>query len=432
MHSLLVDVFLMKENQIENSFKIAEKRYAELGVNLSDVLAIMKTISLSIHCWQGDDVGGFERPNSELSGGGILATGNYLGKARSIIELQSDISKALSLIPGNHRVNLHAIYGDFGNKFIERNEIDPKHFQTWIEWAKGKKIGLDFNSTLFSHPKADSGYTLSSKNPEIRKFWIDHVMRCREISVEIGKQLNNKVIHNIWIPDGSKDVCVDRFGYRRLLKDSLDRIFEQELNPQYIQDSLEGKLFGIGSEAFVVGSHDFYLSYAVKNNLMYTLDSGHFHPTETVGDKISAILPFVKGILLHISRGIRWDSDHVVILNDQVIEIAEEIIRTNALDKISIGLDYFDASINRIAAWVIGARSTLKSILYALLQPKELLLSYENGAKLFQRLAMLEELKSLPFGAVWDYFCYKSNVPIGKDWIKEVEDYEKTILSQRK
>ena len=421
----------MKEEQIEDSFKIAEEIYGELGVKLDNVLEKMKTISLSIHCWQGDDVGGFERPDSELSGGGILATGNFMGRARSIAELQSDISKVCSLIPGNHRINLHAIYGDFGGSIIERNEIDSKYFQIWIDWAKRENLGLDFNSTLFSHPKADSGYTLSSKNHEIRNYWIDHVMRCREISVEIGKQLNDKVIHNIWIPDGSKDICVDRIGHRILLKDSLDRIFEQELDPQYIQDSLEGKLFGIGSEAFVVGSHDFYLSYAVKNNLMLTLDSGHFHPTESVGDKISAILPFVKGILLHISRGIHWDSDHVVVLNDQVIEIAEEVIRTNALDKFAIGLDYFDASINRIAAWVIGARSTLKSLLYALLQPRELLINYENEGKLFQRLAMLEELKSLPFGAVWDYYCYKNNVPIGKDWIKDIEEYEKTTLSQR-
>ena len=257
-------------------------------------------------------------------------------------------------------------------------------------------------------------------------------MRCREISVEIGKQLNDKVIHNIWIPDGSKDTLVDRIGYREILKDSLDRIFEQKLDSQYIQDSLEGKLFGIGSEAFVVGSHDFYLSYAAKNNLMLTLDSGHFHPTESVGDKISAILPFVSGILFHISRGLRWDSDHVVTMNDQVVEIAEEIIRSNALENISIGLDYFDASINRIAAWVIGARSTLKSILYALLQPTEILQNYEERGQLFQRLALLEELKTLPFGAVWDYYCYKHNVPVGKDWIKNVEEYELTILSKRK
>jgi len=292
-------------------------------------------------------------------------------------------------------------------------------------------LGLDFNSTLFSHPKADSGFTLSSKSSEIRNFWIEHVKKCREVSVGIGKKLNNIVIHNIWIPDGSKDIPVDRAGHRKLLKNSLDNIFEQKLDPNYIQDSLEGKLFGIGSEAFVVGSHDFYLSYAVKNNLMLTLDSGHFHPTESVGDKISAILPFVKGILLHISRGLHWDSDHVVILNDDIIQIAEEVVRSQALDKIFIGLDYFDASINRIAAWVIGARSTLKSILYALLQPWELLKDYEVEAKYFQRLALLEELKTLPFGAIWDYYCYKNDVPIGKDWIKHVEEYERETLQKR-
>ncbi|MFX1568844.1 MAG: L-rhamnose isomerase [Promethearchaeota archaeon] len=421
----------MKDKDIEDSFKVAEMRYADLGVNLNDVLEKMENFPLSIHCWQGDDVGGFEHPDSQLTGGGLLATGNYPGKARTIDELQNDLSKAFSLIPGNHRVNLHAIYGNFGNEFVDRDEINAKHFQIWIDWAKKEKLGLDFNPTLFSHPKADSGYTLSCKDPKIRNFWVEHVMRCREISVEIAKQLNDKVIHNIWIPDGSKDTPVDRMGYRAILKDSLDQIFEQKLDSHYIQDSLEGKLFGIGSEAFVVGSHDFYLSYAAKNNLMLTLDSGHFHPTESIGDKISAILPFVSGIMLHISRGLRWDSDHVVILNDDVIHIAEEVIRSESLDKIFLGLDYFDASINRIAAWVIGARSTLKSILYALLQPMKILQNYEERGQLFQRLALLEELKSLPFGNVWDYYCYKHNVPIGKDWIKDVEEYERSFLSKR-
>lgn len=421
----------MKSNQTEHLYAIAKIKYRELGVDTDQVLKKMENISLSVHCWQGDDVEGFEPQDSQLTGGEIMATGNYFGKARTIKELQNDLSKALSLIPGNHRVNLHAIYGNFGNEFVDRNEINVQHFQTWIDWAKTEKLGLDFNPTLFSHPKADSGYTLSSKDPEIRNFWINHVMRCREISVEMGKQLNDKVIHNIWIPDGSKDTPVNRMGYREILKESLIQIFKQELDPRYIQDSLEGKLFGIGSEAFVVGSHDFYLSYAVKNNLMLTLDSGHFHPTESIGDKISAILPFVRGILLHISRGLRWDSDHVVTMNDQVIEIAEEIIRSNALEKISIGLDYFDASINRIAAWVIGARSTLKSILYAMLQPMKVLKKYEDQGQLFQRLALLEELKSLPFGDIWNYYCYKHNVPVGKDWINDVEEYEKTVLLKR-
>lgn len=421
----------MNIDQIEESYELARERYRELGVDTENVIETLKKIKLSIHCWQGDDLDGFELPDSVITGGGILATGNFPGKARTIKELQMDLSKAISLIPGNHRINLHAIYGDFGGNFVDRSEIKPIHFQTWIDWAKKEDLGIDFNSTLFSHPKAESGYTLSSKSPEIRNFWIEHVKRCREISVEIGKQLNNKVTHNIWIPDGSKDTTVDRVGYRNRLKDSLDRIFEQEVDPKYIQDSLEGKLFGIGSEAFVVGSYDFYLSYAVKNTLMLTLDSGHFHPTESVGDKISAILPFVNGILLHISRGLRWDSDHVVTLNDHVIEIAEEVIRSNILERFSIGLDYFDASINRIAAWIIGARSTLKSLMYALLQPWEILKSYENNDQLFQRLALLEELKSFPFGAVWDYYCFKQNVPVGKDWIIDVEEYEKTTLLKR-
>ncbi|NHJ20778.1 MAG: L-rhamnose isomerase [Candidatus Lokiarchaeota archaeon] len=421
----------MNNNQIETSYEIAKKKYSELGVNIEHVFEDLEKISLSVHCWQGDDVGGFENPNPKLSGGGILATGNYPGKARTISELQMDLKKAMFLIPGRHRVNLHAIYGDFGESAVDRTKIEVDHFQSWIDWAKKETLGLDFNATLFSHPKANSSYTLSNKSNEIRNFWIEHVKRCREISVDIGRQLDKMVIHNIWIPDGSKDIPVDRAGHRELLKDSLDRIFEQKLDSRYIQDSLEGKLFGIGSEAYVVGSHDFYLSYALKNDLMITLDTGHFHPTESVADKISAILPFIKGIFLHISRGLRWDSDHVVVLDDQLIQIAEEIIRSNELNKIFLGLDYFDASINRIAAWVIGSRSTLKSILYALLQPWEVLKEYEINEKYFQRLALLEELKTLPFGAVWDYYCYKNNVPVGKDWIKSVEEYEINTLMKR-
>ncbi|MFX1406226.1 MAG: L-rhamnose isomerase [Promethearchaeota archaeon] len=419
------------KEKVINAYKSAKEIYIELGVNTDKVLEILNSIPLSIHCWQGDDVRGFESLDSCLAGAGIIPTGSYPGKPRTIKELQVDLKKAISLVPGKHRVSLHAIYGDFGGRLIDRDEIKIEHFQKWIDWAKGEDLGLDFNSTLFSHPKANSGFTLSSKSTEIRNFWIEHIKKCREISVEIGKNLNDIVIHNIWIPDGSKDIPVDRAGHRKLLKDSLDTIFEQKVNPNYIQDSLEGKLFGIGSEAYVVGSHDFYLSYAVKNNLMLTLDSGHFHPTESVGDKISAILPFIKGILLHVSRGLHWDSDHVVIQNDDIIQIAEEVIRSQALDKIFIGLDYFDASINRIAAWVIGARSTLKSILYALLQPWELLRDYEVGGKYFQRLALLEELKTLPFGAIWDFYCHKNDVPVGKDWIKNVEEYEKEILQKR-
>jgi len=422
-------VFLVQD--IKNLYGVAKDKYKELGVNTDLALDELIQISLSIHCWQGDDVSGFERPDSVITGGGILATGNYPGKARTIKELQMDISKTISLIPGNHRVNLHASYGDFESHFIDRNAVKPEHFQNWIDWAKKKNLGLDFNSTLFSHPKADAGFTLSSKSSEIRKFWIEHIQKCREISVEIGKQLNNPVIHNIWIPDGFKDIPVDRSGHRDLLKNSLDQIFSKKYDSKYMIDSLEGKLFGIGSEAFVVGSHDFYLSYAVKNNLMLTIDTGHFHPTESVADKISAILPFLNGLMIHISRGVRWDSDHVVILNDDLISLSEEIVRCKNREKIYLGLDFFDASINRLGAWVIGARSTLKSLLYALLQPLELLKEYEENNQLFQRLAYLEEIKSLPFGTVWDYYCYNHNVPIGKDWIKSVEEYEQSVLASR-
>ena len=417
---------------IEDAYKIAKAQYEEYGVDVENVLETLKSIPISIHCWQGDDVGGFENPNSKLTGGGIQATGNYPGKARNINELKQDLEKVLSLIPGNHRVNLHAIYGDFNNKIVERNEIEPSHFQTWINWAKENDIKLDFNPTLFSHPKADDGFTLSSKNEEVRNFWIEHVLRTREISAEIGKQLNDTCIHNIWIPDGMKDITIDRFGYRKLLIDSLDKIFSKKYSERYMLDSLEGKLFGIGSEAFVVGSHEFYLSYASKNKLLLTLDSGHFHPTESVGDKISAILPFLKGIVFHISRGLRWDSDHVVILDDALSQITEEIIKCDSLNKIHIALDYFDASINRIGAYVIGARATLISLLKALLQPFNLLRDFEEKRHYFQRLAIVEEIEKLPFGSIWDYYCSINNIPVSKDWIKEIEDYEKKVLKNRK
>ena len=417
---------------IEDAYKIAKAQYEEYGVDVENVLKTLKSIPISIHCWQGDDVGGFEKPNSKLTGGGIQATGNYPGKARNINELKQDLEKVLSLIPGNHRVNLHAIYGDFNNKIVERNEIEPSHFQTWINWAKENDIKLDFNPTLFSHPKADDGFTLSSKNEEVRNFWIEHVLRTREISAEIGKQLNDTCIHNIWIPDGMKDITIDRFGYRKLLIDSLDKIFSKKYSERYMLDSLEGKLFGIGSEAFVVGSHEFYLSYASKNKLLLTLDSGHFHPTESVGDKISAILPFLKGIVFHISRGLRWDSDHVVILDDALSQITEEIIKCDSLNKIHIALDYFDASINRIGAYVIGARATLISLLKALLQPFNLLRDFEEKRHYFQRLAIIEEIEKLPFGSIWDYYCSINKIPVSKDWIKEIEDYEKKVLKNRK
>ena len=420
------------EDIIEKSYSFAEKKYDEFGIKTEEIIKKLNNISLSIHCWQGDDVGGFEKPNSELSGGGILATGNFPGKARTITELQQDLEKVILLIPGNHlRINLQSSYGNFGGKFIERNEFKPNHYQGWIDWAKNNNLKIDFNSTLFSHPYADDGFTLSSKSKEIRDFWIDHVQRCREISAEIGKQLNDCCIHNIWIPDGSKDIPVDRLGHRELLKESLDKIFKNKFPSNLMKDSIEGKLFGIGSEAFVVGSHEFYLSYAISNKMMLTIDTGHFHPTESVADKVSAIMPFIPELMLHISRGLRWDSDHVVIVNDDLIQLFEEIIRTQAMDRIHLALDYFDASINRIGAWVIGARAVQKALLYAYLQPIDILKEYEENSQYFQRLALLEELKSLPFGAVWDYFCLKNNVPIGMNWIKEIENYENHVLNKR-
>jgi len=420
----------MKEKIIQ-SFEYAKKEYDDFGVDVEKALEELKTISVSIHCWQGDDVGGFEKPNAILSGRGIQVTGTYAGKARNVSELRQDLEKALSLIPGTHRINLHASYGDFGDNMVDRDKISIKNYIGWVDWAKENNLKLDFNATLFSHPKAEEGFTLSHLSREVRTFWIEHVNRCREISAEIGKLLKDPCIHNLWIPDGSKDIPVNRTGLRALLKESLDEIFTNKYPSTDMKDSLEGKLFGIGSESFVVGSYDFYLSYAIKNGLMVTLDSGHFHPTESIADKISAILPFLPGLVFHISRGVRWDSDHVVILNDEVLQIAEEIIRSNSLPKMHIALDYFDASINRVGAWVIGARATLKSLLYALLQPKNLLIEYENNGKYFQRLAYLEELKTLPFGPVWDCYCLKNNVPIGKNWIKSIEEYEKDVLRKR-
>ena len=412
-------------------YGLAKDKYSDLGVDVEERLNQLESIALSIHCWQGDDVVGFESPDAKLEGGGIIATGNYPGRARTLNELREDYDFSLSLIPGKHRVNLHAIYGDFSDTPVDRTEISIEHFQSWVDWAIERDLGIDFNATLFSHPKCESGFTLSSKNKEIREFWISHVERCREISTEMGKQLKNPVIHNLWIPDGSKDIPVDRIGHRSLLKDSLDSIYSQKYPPDTMKDALEGKLFGIGSESFVVGSHDFYLSYALTNGLILTMDTGHYHPTESVADKISSILPFTNEILIHVSRGVRWDSDHVVLLSDELVQLAEEIVRSKALKKVHLALDYFDASINRIGAWIIGARATLKSLLYAFLQPWELLLEYEEDGKNFQRLALLEELKSLPYGVIWDYYCSKMNVPIGRDWMRNVEEYEESVLKKR-
>ena len=360
---------MRKDEITRNAYELAKEQYSEIGVDTDKALSILDNIAISMHCWQADDVGGFEKPDSALDGGGIQVTGNFPGKARNMDELRQDIDRVMSLLPGKQRLNLHAIYGDFGSKFIDRDQVEPKHFQSWIDWAKSHKTGLDFNPTCFSHPYADDGFTLSSKNEEHRKYWIEHVKRCRAIAAEMGKQLGTPTINNIWIPDGYKDVPVDRFTHRKLLKDSLDDIYSDVFPEEYLKDSVESKLFGIGSEAMVVGSHEFYMGYAIQNNKLLCLDNGHFHPTEQVGDKISSILQYIDEVLLHITRGVRWDSDHVVIFNDEIQLIAQEVVRCGALKRIHVGLDFFDATLNRIGAYVAGVRATQQAFLFALLEP---------------------------------------------------------------
>jgi len=421
----------MNKELIRKSYQLAKAQYAELGVDTDKVLEQLDDVVISLHCWQTDDVGGFEKEGAELGGGGIQATGNFPGKARSLDQMRDDLDKVMSLLPGKQRLNLHAIYGEFGGKAVDRDQIELKHFKGWINWAKKRKIGLDFNCTCFSHPLADDGFTLSSKNPRIRKFWIEHTKRCRAIAAEMGKQLGTPSVHNIWIPDGSKDTPVDRYTLRKLLKKSLDEIFSVKYPKKYLKDSIESKLFGIGSESMVVGSHDFYLGYAVTNNTMITLDNGHFHPTEQVGDKISSILLFVDEILLHLTRGVRWDSDHVLTFNDELLLIAQEIVRAKALNRVNIGLDFFDASLNRIGAYVIGTRSAQMAFLYALLEPLKTLVKFEEEGKNFERLSYLELMKSRPFGAVWDYYCLMNKVPVGLEYIEEIRKYENMVLSKR-
>ena len=421
----------MEKVTIEKAYQIAKAQYAEMGVDTDSVITELDKIVISMHCWQTDDVGGFEKEGAELGGGGIQATGNFPGKAKTIAQMRADLEKVMSLVPGKQRLNLHASYGEFGNKFVDRNQIEIKHFQGWIDWAKKRKMGIDFNCTCFSHPLADGGFTLASKDPKIRKFWIEHVKRCRAIGAEMGKQLGTPTIHNIWIPDGMKDTPIDRYVFRKILKKSLDEILSLKYPKKYLKDSVESKLFGIGSEAMVVGSHDFYLGYALKNNTLITLDNGHFHPTEQIGDKISAILQFADEILLHMTRGVRWDSDHVATFNDEILLIAHEIVRSKVLDRVNIGLDYFDASLNRIGAYVVGIRSVQMAFLFALLEPNKLLLGYEEKERNFERLATLELLKSKPFGAVYDYYCMKNKVATGQDYIDEIIKYEKNVLLKR-
>jgi L-rhamnose isomerase len=420
----------MRDMSIKQSYELAKKEYEKWGINVDEALEKLKQVPISIHCWQGDDVGGFEVNKGELSGG-IDVTGNYPGKARTPEELRSDLEKALTLIPGKHRVNLHAIYAETNGEVVERDKLEPKHFENWVNWAKENGLGLDFNPTLFSHEKSADGLTLSHPDQEIREFWINHCIASRKIAEYFGKELGTPTLTNIWIPDGYKDVPSDRLTPRVRLKESLDKIFAEEIDEQYNIDAVESKLFGIGSESYVVGSHEFYLGYALKNNKLCLLDTGHYHPTEMVSNKISAMLLYSDKLALHVSRPVRWDSDHVVTLDDELKEIALEIVRNDALDKVMIGLDFFDASINRVAAWTIGTRNMIKSLLNAMLVPNDHLKQLQEEGNFTERLALIEEFKTYPFGAIWDYYCEQMGVPVKETWLEDVKKYEKEVLLNR-
>ena len=418
------------EKQIRDSYALARERYATLGVDADAALAQLATIPISLHCWQGDDVGGFEARSGPL-GGGLAATGNYPGKARTAQELRQDLDKAYSLIPGKHRLNLHAIYAETGGVTVDRDALRPEHFAGWTAWAKEKGHGLDFNPTLFSHPKADSGLTLASYDAGIRSFWIDHCIACRVIGESFGRELGTPCVTNIWIADGMKDTPADRKTPRLHLKDALDKILAYPVDRSCNLDAIEGKLFGLGAESYTVGSHEFYLGYAVANKTLVALDSGHYHPTETIADKLSAVLTFVDEVLLHVSRGVRWDSDHVVTLTDDLQAIAQELVRGDYLGRTHIGLDYFDASINRIAAWVIGTRNMQRALLMALLEPSAHLAELERAGDYTSRLALQEALKTLPAGAVWDTFCLQHDLPVDTDFMAEIRAYEAAVLAHR-
>ena len=420
----------MANSLVKKAYALAKEYYLQTGVDTEKAIGRLENIEVSIHCWQGDDVAGFEKPDTALEGGGIQATGNYPGRARTIDELRMDLEKALSLIPGNHRLNLHACYLDNSGRFVERNEIGIEHFQSWVDWAADQGLNMDFNPTFFSHPKASDGFTLSHPDKGIRDFWIEHGIACRNIAAEIGRQLNSPSVVNFWIPDGYKDTPADRYSPRTRLTESLDAVFAENIDPELEMDAVESKLFGIGAESYTVGSLEFYAGYAISRQKLLCLDAGHFHPTEQISDKISALLPYLPGLLLHVSRPVRWDSDHVVILNNDLQSIANEIITSGRLDKIHIGLDFFDASINRVAAWVIGTRCMVKSLLVALLTPRKIA-EFEAVGDYTSRLAMQELCKTLPFGSVWDYYCLKENVPVEADWLGQVKQYEENVLSKR-
>lgn len=418
---------MIKKDSVLKTYELAKERYAEIGVNVEEALAKLQKIAISIHCWQADDVTGFENLGN-LGGGGIQATGNYPGRSRNINELRTDIEKVMSLVGGKHRLSLHEIYGDFGNNIVDRDQVEPEHFKSWMEWGKEKDIKLDFNSTSFGHSKSGD-LTLANPDKSIRDFWIEHTKRCRAISEAMGQFQNDPCLMNLWIHDGMKDLTVNRFKYRTLLNDSLDEIFATKYHN--MKDSLESKLFGIALESYTVGSHDFYLGYGASKQKMVTLDMGHFHLSESIADKISSMLQFLPELLIHVSRPIRWDSDHVVILNDELSELAKEILRAGALDRTHIALDYFDASINRIGAYAIGIKSTQKAFLQALLEPIDQLREYEANGQYFERLALLEESKGLPWNAVWDYFCLKNDIAVGESYIKDIQQYEKDVTSKR-
>ena len=417
----------MKETLVKQAYEVAKQRYAEIGVDTEKVLEQLQNFHLSLHCWQADDVKGFEVQAGAMSGG-IQSTGDFPGAARNIDELRSDILEAKSLIPGNHRLNLHEIYGDFKGKVVDRDEVTVEYFQSWIDWAKENDTKLDFNSSSFSHPKSGS---LSLANPDkgIRDFWIEHTKRCREISNEIGKAQNDPCIMNLWVHDGCKDVSVNHYMYRNILKNSLDEIFEKE--QPMMKDCLEGKVFGIGLESFTVGSHDFYTAYCSKHNIIQTIDTGHYHPTEMPGDKVSALLDFVPELMLHVSRPVRWDSDHVTIMDDPTQDLFNEIVRAGALDRVHYGLDFFDGSINRIGAYVIGSRAAQKCMLRALLEPRDMISKYELAGEGYKVLALIEEQKAMPWQAVYDEFCVRNNVPVGQEFIQEIDNYVAEVTSKR-
>jgi len=413
---------------VKERYESAKEIYAGIGVDVEEAVKKLEQIPISMHCWQGDDVMGFE--GVESLSGGIQATGNYPGRARTPQELMDDIDKALSLIPGTHRLNLHASYAIFEEgQQVDRDALKPEHFAKWVEFAKARGLGLDFNPTMFSHPKAENA-TLSSEDEEIRKFWIEHCKACVRISEYFATELGKPVSMNIWIPDGFKDVPADRTSPRARLKDSLDQILAMDYDKSKVLIAVESKVFGIGMESCTVGSHEFYMNYAATRGIMCLLDSGHFHPTEMISDKISSMLLFSDQVALHVSRPVRWDSDHVVLFDDETREIAKEIVRGGA-DRVLLALDFFDASINRIAAWVTGMRNMEKALLYALLMPNEKLAKLQEERRFTELMMEQEELKTYPFGDVWDYYCESHGVPVKEQRFAEVEKYEKEVLAGR-